>query len=88
MLIYSILFFPAFFFLVGVLMRWFVVYLCVQSYASILYLRLPSNFRMILRGKDIKHHNISDDMMLKEEITYRPQHSEARKAFKDKDVLH
>lgn len=60
----------------------------MQSYASILYLRLPSKFRMILRGKDIKHHDISDDMMLKEEITYRPQHSDARKAFKDKDVMH
>jgi hypothetical protein len=27
---------------------------------------------MILRGKDIEHHNIVTDMMLKKEVTYRP----------------
>ncbi|KAK8964714.1 hypothetical protein KSP40_PGU022672 [Platanthera guangdongensis] len=43
------------------------------SYASILYLRLPQGFRMILRGKEIEHHNIVNDMMLQEEKTYRPQ---------------
>ncbi|XVF44285.1 hypothetical protein PTKIN_Ptkin02bG0108100 [Pterospermum kingtungense] len=45
----------------------------LRSYASILYLRLPINFRMILRGKDIEHHNIVNDMMLSTKITYRPQ---------------
>ncbi|XP_022775906.1 protein MICRORCHIDIA 7-like [Durio zibethinus] len=45
----------------------------LRSYASILYLRLPINFRMILRGKDIEHHNIVNDMMLTTKITYRPQ---------------
>lgn len=45
----------------------------LRSYASILYLRLPQNFRMILRGKEIEHHNIVNDMMLTQEITYRPQ---------------
>lgn len=44
-----------------------------QSYASILYLRLPPGFRIILRGKDVEHHNIVNDMMLSQEITYRPQ---------------
>ena len=29
----------------------------LRSYASILYLRLPPNFRIILRGKDVEHHN-------------------------------
>lgn len=43
-----------------------------QSYASILYLRLPYNFRIILRGKDVEHHNIVNDMMLTKEVTYRP----------------
>lgn len=43
-----------------------------QSYASILYLRLPPGFRMILRGKDVEHHNIVNDMMLSQEVTYRP----------------
>ena len=27
---------------------------------------------MILRGKDIEHHNIVNDMMLTKKITYRP----------------
>ncbi|KAK4747322.1 hypothetical protein SAY87_026359 [Trapa incisa] len=45
----------------------------LRSYASILYLRLPPNFWMILRGKDVEHHNIINDMMLSQEITYRPQ---------------
>jgi hypothetical protein len=45
----------------------------LRSYASILYLRLPHVFRMILRGKEIEHHNIVNDMMLKQNVTYRPQ---------------
>ncbi|KAL6650509.1 hypothetical protein ACP70R_009434 [Stipagrostis hirtigluma subsp. patula] len=44
----------------------------LRSYASILYLRLPTFFQMILRGKEIEHHNIVTDMMLKKEVTYRP----------------
>lgn len=44
----------------------------MQSYASILYLKRPSNFRIILRGKDVEHHSILDDMMMKEEKTYKP----------------
>lgn len=47
--------------------------MCSQSYASILYLRLSPGFRIILRGKDVEHHNLVDDMMNCEEITYRPQ---------------
>uniref|UniRef100_A0A2P2JUM4 Morc S5 domain-containing protein n=2 Tax=Rhizophora mucronata TaxID=61149 RepID=A0A2P2JUM4_RHIMU len=45
----------------------------LRSYASILYLRLPPRFRIILRGKDVEQHNIVNDMMLSQEITYRPQ---------------
>ncbi|KAH0462567.1 hypothetical protein IEQ34_010142 [Dendrobium chrysotoxum] len=45
----------------------------LQSYASILYLRLPQGFRIVLRGKEIEHHNITNDMMMKEEKIYRPQ---------------
>ncbi|XP_060196988.1 protein MICRORCHIDIA 7-like [Lycium barbarum] len=45
----------------------------LRSYASILYLRLSPGFRIILRGKDVEHHNLINDMMLSEEITYRPQ---------------
>ncbi|XP_071701919.1 protein MICRORCHIDIA 7-like [Rutidosis leptorrhynchoides] len=45
----------------------------LRSYASILYLRIPPGFRMILRGKDVEHHNIINDMMMTTEVTYRPQ---------------
>ncbi|CAL5022093.1 unnamed protein product [Urochloa decumbens] len=44
----------------------------LRSYASILYLRLPDNFRMILRGVEIEHHNIVNDLMLKKQLTYKP----------------
>ncbi|XP_027123568.2 protein MICRORCHIDIA 7-like [Coffea arabica] len=45
----------------------------LRSYASILYLRIPPGFRIILRGKDVEHHNIVNDMMMTKEVTYRPQ---------------
>ncbi|XP_058093063.1 protein MICRORCHIDIA 7-like [Magnolia sinica] len=45
----------------------------LRSYAAILYLKLPSRFRIILRGKDVEHHNTVNDMMLVQEVTYRPQ---------------
>ncbi|XP_021775820.1 protein MICRORCHIDIA 7-like [Chenopodium quinoa] len=45
----------------------------LRSYASILYLRLPPRYRMIIRGKDVEHHNVVNDMMMSEEVTYRPQ---------------
>ncbi|XP_066331517.1 protein MICRORCHIDIA 7-like isoform X1 [Miscanthus floridulus] len=44
----------------------------LRSYASILYLLLPENFEMILRGKKIEHHNIINDLMLKKQLTYKP----------------
>ncbi|XP_059639244.1 protein MICRORCHIDIA 7-like isoform X2 [Cornus florida] len=44
-----------------------------RSYASILYLRIPPAFRIILRGKDVVHHNVVNDMMFTQEVTYRPQ---------------
>ncbi|CAA6668343.1 unnamed protein product [Spirodela intermedia] len=47
----------------------------LRSYASILYLRLPEGFRMILRGKEIIHHSIIDDMMFKQEVTYKPHNT-------------
>ncbi|KAI8544032.1 hypothetical protein RHMOL_Rhmol08G0263400 [Rhododendron molle] len=47
----------------------------LRSYASILYLRIPPGFRIILRGKDVEHHNIVNDLMMTQEITYRPQTS-------------
>ncbi|CAH2072876.1 unnamed protein product [Thlaspi arvense] len=47
----------------------------LRSYASILYLRLPPNFKIILRGKDVEHHSLLDDMMMTDDITYRPVRS-------------
>lgn len=41
----------------------------LRSYASILYLRIPDDFRMILRGKDAIQHNI---VRCQSEITYKP----------------
>ena len=58
-----------------------------QSYASILYLRLPPSFRIILRGKDVEHHNIVNDMMMSQEVTYRPQPS-GDGVPKDTNVTH
>lgn len=46
----------------------------LQSYAAILYLRLPPCFRIILRGEDVEHHNIVNDMMMSQENIYRPLH--------------
>lgn len=45
----------------------------LRSYTAILYLRIPPGFRIILRGEDVEHHNIVNDMMMSQEISYRPQ---------------
>ncbi|KAL2342801.1 hypothetical protein Fmac_004086 [Flemingia macrophylla] len=58
----------------------------LRSYASILYLRLPVGFRIILRGRDILHHNIVNDMMMSQEVTYRPQ-SGADGLLKDSNMI-
>ncbi|XP_062016083.1 protein MICRORCHIDIA 7-like [Rosa rugosa] len=53
----------------------------LRSYAAILYLRLPTNFRIILRGKDVEHHNILNDLMWSEQITYRPKPIEKEETY-------
>ncbi|CAH8367315.1 unnamed protein product [Eruca vesicaria subsp. sativa] len=45
----------------------------LRSYVSILYLRVPPEFRIILRGRDVEHHNIVNDMMHTDQVTYRPK---------------
>ena len=66
---------------------WFLMlYFNLQSYASILYLRIPPGFRIILRGKDIEHHNVVNDMMMTQEVTYRPQ-AGAEGVPKDSNVI-
>lgn len=72
---------------VCVIMLLIIIILSMQSYASILYLRFPPGFRIILRGKDVLHHNIVNDMMLSQEVTYRPQSGAADGIIKDSNVL-
>lgn len=62
-------------FLLNFLFLIIIFHFTFQSYTSILYLRLPPSFRIILRGKDVEHHNIVNDMMMSQEVTYRPHPS-------------
>ncbi|KAH7429721.1 hypothetical protein KP509_09G063000 [Ceratopteris richardii] len=50
----------------------------LRSYASILYLKLPSGFKIFLRGKEVEHHNLIDDLMFTEVWTYRPMDSDVK----------
>nr|POF00035.1 protein microrchidia 6 [Quercus suber] len=45
----------------------------LRAYLSILYMRLPSCFRIILRGQVVEHHSIPSDLKFPEFIIYRPQ---------------
>ncbi|KAH9307980.1 hypothetical protein KI387_035891, partial [Taxus chinensis] len=45
----------------------------LRAYASILYLRMPSNFQIILRGKPVEHHSIANDLKFSKVVTYKPQ---------------
>ncbi|KAL9386671.1 hypothetical protein Peur_019795 [Populus x canadensis] len=47
-------------------------YTDAHSYASILYLELPPSFRIILRGKEVEPHDLVKDMMLEQDISYKP----------------
>uniref|UniRef100_F6HUX5 Morc S5 domain-containing protein n=1 Tax=Vitis vinifera TaxID=29760 RepID=F6HUX5_VITVI len=44
----------------------------LRIYSSILYLRIPQCFRIILRGRVVEHHNIANDLKFWEIILYRP----------------
>ncbi|TKY55222.1 MORC family CW-type zinc finger protein 4 [Spatholobus suberectus] len=60
----------------SVLLRWSPYLseakLLEQAYMSILYLRIPESFRIILRGQVVKLHNIADELRYTEFILYRP----------------
>jgi hypothetical protein len=58
----------------------------LRSYVSILYLRMPPGFRVILRGQEVQHHNLIDDLMYTQELTYRPQ-SGADHVAKEADMM-
>eukprot|EP00249_Psilotum_nudum_P017714 c26454_g1_i1 orf=114-2621(+) len=45
----------------------------LRAYSSILYLRMPSNFQIILRGKVVQHLSIENDLKFAEHILYKPQ---------------
>ncbi|XP_021857826.1 protein MICRORCHIDIA 6 isoform X2 [Spinacia oleracea] len=44
----------------------------LRVYLSILYLRVPQNFKIILRGKVVEHHSVASDLKYPEIILYRP----------------
>ncbi|KAJ4788529.1 hypothetical protein LUZ62_039775 [Rhynchospora pubera] len=44
----------------------------LRAYASVLYLHMPENFEIILRGEPVEPHHIANDLMYRECILYRP----------------
>lgn len=49
----------------------------LRAYLSILYLKLPETFAMVLRGKVVLYHNVSIDLKYPEFITYKPHTTDA-----------
>ncbi|XP_042377393.1 protein MICRORCHIDIA 6-like isoform X2 [Zingiber officinale] len=45
----------------------------LRVYCSILYLHVPGDFKIILRGSEVKHHYIARDLKYCECVKYRPQ---------------
>ncbi|KAK9108132.1 hypothetical protein Syun_024143 [Stephania yunnanensis] len=45
----------------------------LRVYSSILYLKIPENFRIILRRRVVEHHNLANDLKFPEFILYKPQ---------------
>ncbi|XP_022134904.1 protein MICRORCHIDIA 6 isoform X2 [Momordica charantia] len=45
----------------------------LREYLSVLYLRISENFKIVLRGRVIQHHNLADDLKFIEYILYKPQ---------------
>lgn len=48
----------------------------MQAYLSILYLRFPEEFYIILRGKSVVYHSIANDLKFPEFILYKPHNVE------------
>ncbi|XP_021733589.1 protein MICRORCHIDIA 6-like isoform X1 [Chenopodium quinoa] len=44
----------------------------LRVYLSILYLKIPQSFTIVLRGKAVEHHNVASDLKYPEFILYRP----------------
>ncbi|CAK9137579.1 unnamed protein product [Ilex paraguariensis] len=45
----------------------------LRAYLSVLYLRIPETFCILLRGRVVEYHNIANDLKFPEFILYRPQ---------------
>ncbi|KAI5066358.1 hypothetical protein GOP47_0018982 [Adiantum capillus-veneris] len=45
----------------------------LRAYASVLYLRMPDTFQIILRGEPVQHFSIAADLKFPEHILYKPQ---------------
>ncbi|CAN0901170.1 Protein MICRORCHIDIA 6 [Linum grandiflorum] len=45
----------------------------LHAYLSILYLRVPDAFSMILRGRVVRPYNLADDLKFQEYILYKPK---------------
>ncbi|OIT07545.1 PREDICTED: protein MICRORCHIDIA 6-like [Nicotiana attenuata] len=45
----------------------------LRAYLSVLYLRIPDNFCILLRGRIVECHNIAKDLKYPEFIMYKPQ---------------
>lgn len=52
---------------------WICSFCAWQAYLSILYLRTPETFQIILRGRLVENHNLANDLKFQEFILYRPQ---------------
>ncbi|GFQ01385.1 morc family cw-type zinc finger protein 3 [Phtheirospermum japonicum] len=48
----------------------------LRAYLSILYLRVPENFNILLCGRVVEFHNIANDLKHPEFKVYRPHHNE------------
>ncbi|KAL2492634.1 Histidine kinase [Abeliophyllum distichum] len=48
----------------------------LRAYLSVLYLRVPENFCILLRGRVVEYHNIAKDLKFPEFILYKPQNVE------------
>lgn len=56
-------------------------FLYIQAYLSILYLHVPDNFYIILRGRVVEYHNIVNDLKFPEFIEYKPRNVEVNLSF-------
>lgn len=45
----------------------------LRAYSSVLYLHMPENFQIILRGEPVQHLSIAGDLKFPEHILYKPQ---------------